>query len=153
MKRICLTIIIFTILLCAGCRQSDPFSNYDIAFSEFSSGEASEIISIQSELSYTPKASLSYNVSLIHFSNNVTRGSKAELIIKGKPNTKYTILVTYSSGTSRSKDLTPQVSDKNGYVSWIWTVGAKTKHGSYPVEILCDDKVVLKVTLNVTDKK
>ncbi len=149
-KRICLALIIFLMLFCVGCRQNDPFSNYDIAFSELSSCEASEIISVQSELTHTPKAKVSDNVSLISFSDTIKRGNKAELVILGKPNTKYAIKVTYSSGISRSKALTPQVSDKNGYVAWIWTVGAKTKPGNYPVEISLNDTAVLKSTLNVT---
>ena len=150
MKRTYLSLIIVLILLCSGCGNKDPFNNYDIKFSELSSSEISAIKEIESELTCTADATVYGDASLVHFSNNVKRGNKAEIVLCGKPNTEYTIRVTYSSGISKAKALKPQLSDNEGYVAWIWTVGAKTKIGNYPVEILENGATVLRTQLIVS---
>ncbi len=150
MKKVLIAIIILSMLVLVGCRKKDPFRNYDIVFS---SSEESGIKEIESEFSYTPQPNYSTDdVTLVHFTDTVKRGLKAEIAIKGEPNTFYTIKVTYSSGVSRSKELESRNSDENGYVAWQWTVGAKTKVGEYPVEIYLKDTRKLKTTLTVTDK-
>ena len=115
--------------------------------------EISAIKQIESEFTYTPAPNYSTDdITLIHFTDKVKRGLKAEIAVKGIPNTFYSIRVTYKSGTSQSKALESRTSDENGYIAWRWTVGATTKPGEYPVEILLKDKVKLKTTLTVTDK-
>lgn len=149
MKRTYLLLIILLILLCSGCRSKDPFNSYDIKFSELGNSEISTIKEIESELTSTTDATIYGGAKLVHFSNTVKCGNKAEIVMCGKPDTEYTIRVTYSSGLSKAKSLKPQSSDKDGYVAWIWTVGAKTKAGSYPVEILENGATVLKTQLLV----
>lgn len=151
MKRTYLSLIILLILLCSGCRSKDPFNSYDIKFSELGSSEISAIKEIESELTTTADATIYGDASLVHFSNNIKRGNKAEIVICGKPDTEYTIRVTYSSGISKAKALKPQLSDNQGYVAWIWTVGVKTKAGSYPVEILENGATVLRTQLLVSE--
>lgn len=153
LRKLLTIFIIFSMLLFAGCRQKDPFRNHQIDFSEFSSSEISAIKQIESELTYNPEPEFSTNdVTLLHFTDTVKRGLPAEITIKGKPNTVYTIKITYSSGASKSKSLGPQTSDKNGIVAWRWTVGAKTKVGVYPVEIFQKDNCKIKTKITVTNK-
>ncbi len=153
MKRTLCFAIIFVVIFCSGCRDKNPFKNYSIDISEFSSSELSIIKEIESELTYTPSQEVITNQAfLVHFTDTVKRGCKAEISVKAKPNTYYSIKVTYSSGVSKSKSLFAQNSDNNGFVSWCWTVGAKTKVGEYPVEIFDKDNIIIKTTLMVTDK-
>jgi hypothetical protein len=153
LKRALCFIAVLCILFCSGCRNKDPFRDYGIDFTDMTNSEISAIKQIESEITYTPAPNYSTDdITLIHFTDKVKRGLKAEIAVKGIPNTFYSIRVTYKSGTSQSKALESRTSDENGYIAWRWTVGATTKPGEYPVEILLKDKVKLKTTLTVTDK-
>jgi hypothetical protein len=74
-------------------------------------------------------------ISITQSPGTVQAGSKAILSIKGKPNTKYSIEVYYSTKASEAKGLSPQVSDSSGNVSWEWKVGPKTKAGKHRIVI------------------
>lgn len=150
MRKVLIAVIILSMLIFMGCRKKDPFENNDVIISV---SETSDVTEAKGEFSYTPQPNYSTDdVTLVHFTDTVKRGLKAEIAIKGEPNTFYTIKVTYSSGISRSKELKARTSDENGYIAWKWTVGAKTKVGEYPVEIYVNDTCKLKTTLTVKDK-
>ncbi len=55
--------------------------------------------------------------------------------IKGTPNTEYSNKVYYPSGASSAAGLENKISDKDGFVSWSWKVGGKTKAGEHNIEI------------------
>ena len=149
LKKLLIAVIILSTLVLVGCRQNNPFQNNEI----INEVESSGIAEAKSEFTYSPVPNYSTeDVTLVHFTDTVKRGLKAEIAIKGEPNTFYTIRVIYSSGASQSKNLKPRNSDENGYVAWKWTVGAKTKVGEYPVEIYLNDTCKLKTTLTVTDE-
>jgi hypothetical protein len=77
----------------------------------------------------------SANISLANLSSSVSPGDEARISIKGQPNTKYTIAVNYSSGISKAASLEDKTSDSNGNISWSWKVGAKTKSGTYNINV------------------
>jgi hypothetical protein len=56
-------------------------------------------------------------ITITQSPGTVQAGSNATLSIKGKPNTKYSIEVYYSTKASEAKGLSPQVSDSSGNVS------------------------------------
>ena len=60
----------------------------------------------------------------------VHRNEYVTVTVQGKPNTTYTISVTYASGhVSEASGLGKAVSDENGYVTWTWKVGGRTGFG------------------------
>jgi hypothetical protein len=67
------------------------------------------------------------DIRLISLTSPVSRNETATLEIKGEPNTEYAITVYYSSGPSSAAGLESKYSDGEGYVSWSWRVGGKTK--------------------------
>ena len=71
----------------------------------------------------------SATISVISFDNTLHRNNDAVVVIKGKPNTKYSIEVIYSSGPSTAKGLEDKISDENGFISWTWHVGGRTRLG------------------------
>lgn len=83
----------------------------------------------------TKETSKEDNIFLISKTNNVSPGEYVTLEIQGKPNTKYSIKVHYSSGASSAKGLEPKMSNENGYVSWTWKVGTRTKPGDYHIDV------------------
>lgn len=68
-------------------------------------------------------------------SSTVSPGEYAYVSIQGKPNTDYSITVTYKSGASTADGLYTKTSDSNGNVSWEWKVGTRTSSGTYPIRI------------------
>lgn len=68
-------------------------------------------------------------------SSVVSPGEYAYVSIQGKPNTDYSITVTYKSGASTAEGLYTKTSDGNGNVSWEWKVGTRTSSGTYPIRI------------------
>ena len=74
----------------------------------------------------SPSETPSVSIKLVSISSPVSRGSTAKVSIIGKPNTKYTISVYYSSGASTPAGLDPKTSDANGKVSWSWKIGSRT---------------------------
>ena len=65
----------------------------------------------------------------------VSAGSYARVSIRGAPNTRYYITVTYSSGNSEASGLYPKYSDSEGYVTWGWIVGGNTYSGSHTITV------------------
>lgn len=82
-----------------------------------------------------PDTDVENSLTLIYITERVQNNNIATLKIKGKPNTEYHIEVYYSSGSSNAEGLENKTSDKNGYVTWQWKVGAKTKEGSHRILI------------------
>lgn len=74
-------------------------------------------------------------IEVVSYSNSVQRNATASVKIKGKPNTRYSITVIYSSGPSEAAGLYPKISDSNGYVTWNWRIGGRTSFGTYPIII------------------
>lgn len=74
-------------------------------------------------------------IEVVYFKSEVTPGSYGEIVARGKPDTEYSIKVIYDKTESKSKGLVTKTADKNGIVSWSWKTGAKTKPGTYKVEI------------------
>jgi hypothetical protein len=60
----------------------------------------------------------------------------ATIKIQGKPNTQYSITVYYSTSKSTAEGLEKKISDSNGYVTWTWKIGAKTKPGEHRIVIV-----------------
>lgn len=73
----------------------------------------------------------------------VSRNEVVTLTVKGKPDTRYTIKVYYSSGASKADGLEDHVSDGSGLVSWTWKIGGKTNPGEYHIEITGGDKTII----------
>lgn len=74
-------------------------------------------------------------ILLVDMTSLVYNNNMASLTIQGKPNTEYSIFVYYSSGTSEADGLERKTSDSNGYVTWEWKVGPRTKAGSHRIVI------------------
>ncbi|MDW7658023.1 MAG: hypothetical protein SCM11_12710 [Bacillota bacterium] len=89
-----------------------------------------------------------YQLSVIFMTTPISPGEIATININGKPNTEYNINVNYSSGVSSAQGLENKTSDGNGYVSWTWKVGPRTKSGDYYIDIIGDGKT-LKVNFTV----
>ena len=68
----------------------------------------------------------STEITIIDYSESVSRGSYAFIKIQGAPNTDYDCEVEYKSGMSEASGLGVKQSDSNGYVSWKWKVGTRT---------------------------
>lgn len=81
-------------------------------------------------------------IELISVTSPVARNEMATLTIKGKPNTEYRMAVEYSSGWSTANGLGDKLSDADGYVTWTWKVGGRTKAGEHPIKITCDDAIL-----------
>lgn len=75
----------------------------------------------------TPKpVTRSVGITILDYSNTVSRGSYAYIKIQGAPNTDYDCEVEYKSGMSTADGLGTKRSDGNGNVSWKWKVGSRT---------------------------
>jgi len=74
----------------------------------------------------------------------VNAGDKASVSVKTKPNVQGTIEVDYASGPSHASGLEPKTSDSNGNISWTWTVGTRTKEGTYKVIINVNGQTITK---------
>ncbi len=72
---------------------------------------------------------------IISVSFNVSPGDVATLKAHGRPNTKYSIEVIYSSGPSRAKGLEDKISDGEGYIEWSWTVSSNVTPGIYKIYV------------------
>lgn len=83
----------------------------------------------------TTRASNSYSSLSYQSSGSFYPGEYATVSIHGKPHTEYSITVRLSSGPSRAAGLYNKMSDADGYVSWTWKIGTKTKSGTYSVHI------------------
>lgn len=65
----------------------------------------------------------------------VNNNSIATVKISGKPDTKYTLSVYYTTKKSSAKGTGTVTSDANGNATWSWKVGAKTKPGTHKIVI------------------
>lgn len=99
----------------------------------------------------TEKPVEKYEIQLKSITSPVSRGQKATVEIIGKPNTKYTISVYYSSGPSEAKGLEPTVSDGDGLVSWTWTVGPSTSTGAKRI-VVSDGTSSIEFYIEITEK-
>ena len=75
----------------------------------------------------TPKPiTRSVGITILDYSDTVSRGGYAFIKIQGAPNTDYDCEVEYKSGMSTAQGLGVKQSDGNGNVSWKWKVGSRT---------------------------
>ncbi|PWM47667.1 MAG: hypothetical protein DBX47_00250 [Clostridiales bacterium] len=109
-----------------------------------------------SETAETPKESVKSpepentnnksSITLISLTSPIACGKTASLKIKGIPGTTYTISVFYSSGASKANGLEAKTADSDGFVTWTWKIGAKTKAGNHRVVISGgNDKLETKI--------
>jgi len=68
----------------------------------------------------------STGITIVDYSDTVSRGSYAFIKIQGAPDTDYDCEVEYKSGMSEASGLGTKRSDGNGNVSWKWKVGSRT---------------------------
>lgn len=81
-------------------------------------------------------------ITVISDPSPVTRNEEATLMVKGAPNSDAYIYVYYSSGASKAKGLDAKTTDADGYVSWTWKIGIKTKAGTYSITVkIGDDEI------------
>ena len=83
----------------------------------------------------TITAAPSSGITLVDITSPAPRNSFATIRIKGKPNTEYSIRVYYSTTASTADGLENKISDADGYVSWTWKIGGRTKPGSHRIKI------------------
>ena len=76
-------------------------------------------------------------VTLIAVTSPVGHGNAASISVKTAPGSACTITVTYKSGPSRAKGLTPKAADAHGMVRWTWIVGTRTTPGKWPIDVTC----------------
>ena len=75
----------------------------------------------------TPKpVTRSVGITILDYSDTVSRGGYAYIKIQGAPHTEYDCEVEYKSGMSTADGLGTKRSDGNGNVSWKWKVGSRT---------------------------
>ncbi|MBT9147763.1 MAG: Thermonuclease [Syntrophomonadaceae bacterium] len=72
---------------------------------------------------------------IVHFTETVSQGGQASVTVQGRPNTEYSITVTYKAGPSRASGLEAKTSGADGRVQWSWTVGRLTTPGSWPIDV------------------
>jgi hypothetical protein len=97
----------------------------------------------------TPSKATAQNseIKLANITSPISQGETASISIQGQPNTEYIIALHYSSGNSTAAGLENKISDNNGAVSWSWKIGAKTKTGTYNIDISGGGE---KFTTNIT---
>jgi hypothetical protein len=54
------------------------------------------------------------------------------------PGATFSIVVTYTSGSSLAAGLVPNTADARGAVSWTWVVGGRPTLGRWPVDAACE---------------
>ena len=92
----------------------------------------------------------STEITIIDYSESVSRGSYAFIKIKGAPNTDYDCEVEYKSGMSEASGLGVKRSDSNGYVSWKWKVGTRTSLDYTPTIYVSGGGDSISVDFDVT---
>ena len=68
----------------------------------------------------------SIGITILDYSDTVSRGEYAFIKIQGAPNTEYDCAVEYKTTMSNASGLGTKRSDTDGIVSWRWKVGTKT---------------------------
>ncbi|WEG14688.1 DNA/RNA non-specific endonuclease [Pullulanibacillus sp. KACC 23026] len=116
--------------------------NYADGSSRVGTTENNQTSSAQAKESTQPlnpgDGSVSTNELTVH------DGGKATVTVKTKPNVQGTIEVDYGSGPSHASGLEPKTSDAKGKISWTWTVGSRTKAGTYNVIIKVNGETITK---------
>lgn len=132
MKR--LLIILFLPLLLSSCKTGDLLTLYsEQTYTESIGSTAPETTEITEDTG---------NIVLESMTNEVTAGDIATVTVKGEAGKEYSISVFYGSGISEASGLENKVADGSGRVSWSWRVGARTKSGSYKIEIRAVDALL-----------
>lgn len=90
-------------------------------------------------------------LQLVSLTDPVSRNTEATIQMKGKPDTEYTLSVTYKSGPSKSKGLGAKTSDESGIVEWSWKIGAKTSLDFQPVITVTGDGNTFSTKITVTE--
>lgn len=103
------------------------------------------------DIPYAPAETQTTGIELISMTNPLRRNEDAQITIKGAPNTEYRIDVYYSSGRSTADGLENKVSDSEGYVTWTWHVGGRTKLGDNKRVEIKGGGQTLKTTFSVVN--
>ena len=80
----------------------------------------------QAPVSKAAPAARSVGITILDYSDTVSRGEYAYIKIQGAPNTDYDCEVEYKTTMSNAKGIGVKRSDGDGIVSWRWKVGTKT---------------------------
>ena len=80
----------------------------------------------QAPVSKAAPAAQSVGITILDYSDTVSRGEYAYIKIQGAPNTDYDCEVEYKTVMSNAKGIGVKRSDGDGIVSWRWKVGTKT---------------------------
>ncbi len=75
-------------------------------------------------------------LEIVSFTETVSRGDRASLSARTVPGASCQITVSYKSGPSSARGLSPGTADETGKVSWSWTVGSNTTPGSWPIVVV-----------------
>ncbi|MBD5129653.1 MAG: hypothetical protein HDT43_06995 [Ruminococcaceae bacterium] len=115
------------------------------------SSSSSTVPASEADIPYVPAETQTTGIELISMTNPVRRNEDAQITIKGTPNTEYSIKVIYSSGASTADGLENKFSDSNGYVTWTWHVGGRTKLGDNKRVEIGGGGQTLKTTFSVVN--
>jgi hypothetical protein len=88
-------------------------------------------------------------VKLLSLTSSVSAGSSATLVLGVPTGTNCSIVVSYKSGPSAAAGLYPQRA-RNGRITWTWTVGNRTTHGRWPIDVSCGAAGSLHTSFVVT---
>ena len=80
----------------------------------------------QEPVSKSAPTARSVGITILDYSDTVSRGEYAYIKIQGAPNTDYDCEVEYKTTMSNAKGIGVKRSDGDGIVSWRWKVGTKT---------------------------
>ncbi|MGM9684195.1 MAG: hypothetical protein ACI3XQ_11425 [Eubacteriales bacterium] len=73
-------------------------------------------------------------LQLVSITDPISPGKVAALILKGKPNTDYYLVVIYQK-ESKASGLGLATSDSTGMVKWYWKVGTRTYTGEKDIKV------------------
>ena len=90
-------------------------------------------------------------ITILDYSDSVSRGAYAFIKIQGAPNTDYDCQVEYKSGWSEASGLGVKQSDANGIVSWKWKVGTRTSLDYTPTIYISGGGDSISVDFEVTN--
>lgn len=115
------------------------------------SAHASYSSTSDEDIPYSPAKTVTDGIELVSMTNPLRRNEDAEITIKGQPYIEYTIDVYYSSGRSTAAGLENKTSDSEGYVTWTWHVGGRTKLGDNKLVEISGGGQKLSTTFSVVN--
>jgi hypothetical protein len=76
-------------------------------------------------------------VAFVSVRSPVAPRGRADATVATVPGAVCEITVTYRSGPSSTRDLSPKTAEGDGTVSWTWTVESNTTPGEWPIDVTC----------------